>query len=70
MRAAGSRMYREVISSSSLTSVTQYFVGTYGRLRAIEPAPDGGIWLTTSSGDEDSTPYNSNDVVMHVALGS
>jgi glucose/arabinose dehydrogenase len=66
----GTRMYREVISGSSLTSVTQYFVGTYGRLRTVEPAPDGGIWLTTSSGDKDSTPHNSNDVVMHVALGS
>jgi len=65
----GTRMYRLVISGSSLTSVTQYFNGTYGRLRTVEPAPDGGIWLTTSSGDKDSTPHNSNDVVMHVALG-
>ncbi len=66
----GTRLYREVISGSSLTSVTQYFNGTYGRLRTVEPAPDGGIWLTTSSGDKDSTPHNSNDLVLHVALGS
>jgi glucose/arabinose dehydrogenase len=66
----GERMYREVISGSSLTSVTQYFQGTYGRLRTVEPAPDGGIWLTNSSGDKDSTPHNSDDVVLHVALGS
>jgi glucose/arabinose dehydrogenase len=65
----GTRLYREVISSSlTLTSVTQWFNGTYGRLRTVEPAPDGGMWMTTSSGDKDSTPHNSNDVVLHVAL--
>ena len=65
----GERMYREVISGSSLINVTQYFVGTYGRLRTVEPAPDGGIWLTTSNGDKDSTANNSNTRVMHVTLG-
>jgi glucose/arabinose dehydrogenase len=65
----GTRLYREVISGSSLTNVTQHFQGTYGRLRTVEPAPDGGMWMTTSSGDKDSTPHNSNDRVFHVALG-
>ncbi len=65
----GERMYREVISGSSLTNVTTYFQGTYGRLRTVEPAPDGGIWLTTSNGDKDSTPNNSNTKVLHVTLG-
>jgi hypothetical protein len=62
-------MYRAVISGSSLTSVTTYFQGTYGRLRTVEPAPDGGIWLTTSNGDKDSTPNNSSTNILHVALG-
>jgi glucose/arabinose dehydrogenase len=65
----GERMYRLVISGSSLINVTQYFQGTYGRLRTVEPAPDGGIWLTTSNGDKDSTPNNSSTRVMHVTLG-
>jgi glucose/arabinose dehydrogenase len=65
----GTRLYREVISGSSLTNVTTYFQGTYGRLRTVEPAPDGGMWMTTSSGDKDSTPHNSNDRIFHVALG-
>jgi glucose/arabinose dehydrogenase len=65
----GTRLYREVISGSSLTNVQQFFVGTYGRLRTVEPAPDGGMWMTNSSGDKDSTPNNSNDKVFHVALG-
>ena len=65
----GERMYRLVISGSSLTSQTTYFQGTYGRLRTVEPAPDGGIWLTTSNGDKDSTPNNSSTKILHVDLG-
>ncbi len=66
----GTRMYREVISGSTLTNVQIYFNGTYGRLRTIEPSPDGGLWLTTSNlGDKDSTPDNSNEKILHVTLG-
>jgi glucose/arabinose dehydrogenase len=67
----GTRMYREVISDSSLTNVQIYFNGTYGRLRTVEPAPDGGLWLTTSNdGDKDSIPNNSNEKLFHVTLGN
>ena len=45
----GTRLYREVISGTSLTDVQVFFNGTYGRLRTVEPAPDGGLWLTTSN---------------------
>ncbi|GIH14334.1 PQQ-dependent sugar dehydrogenase [Rugosimonospora africana] len=66
----GTRLYREVISGSSLTNVQQFFVGTYGRLRTVEPAPDGGMWMTTTNtGDKDSTPNNSNEKILHVDLG-
>ncbi|MGD8193066.1 PQQ-dependent sugar dehydrogenase [Herbiconiux sp. P18] len=66
----GTRLYREVISGSSLTNVQIFFNGTYGRLRTVEPAPDGGLWLTTSNeGDKDSIPNNSNEKLLHVTLG-
>lgn len=66
----GTRLYREVISGSSLTTVQQYFVGTYGRLRTVEPAPDGGLWLTTTNqGDKDSIADNSDEKILHVNLG-
>ncbi|MEV4636967.1 PQQ-dependent sugar dehydrogenase [Actinoplanes sp. NPDC049548] len=67
----GTRMYREVISGSSLTDVQIYFNGTYGRLRTVEPAADGGLWLTTSNlGDKDSIPNNSDERIFHVTLGT
>jgi glucose/arabinose dehydrogenase len=66
----GARVYRAVISGSTLTDVQQYFVGTYGRLRTIEPSIDGNLWLTTSSGgDKDSIPDNSNERIFKVAVG-
>jgi glucose/arabinose dehydrogenase len=66
----GARLYREVISGTGVTNVQQFFVGTYGRLRTVEPAPDGGMWMATSiDGDKDSVPNNSHNKIFHVSLG-
>ena len=65
----GSRMYRAVISGSTLVDVQTYFAGTYGRLRTVEPTPTGDLWLTTTNqGDKDSIPNNSNEKVLRVSL--
>jgi glucose/arabinose dehydrogenase len=48
-----------------------FFVGTFGRLRTVEPTPDGNIWTATSNGgDKDSTPNNSNNRIFKVILGT
>ncbi|MFC8849161.1 MULTISPECIES: hypothetical protein [unclassified Micromonospora] len=48
----------------------QFFVGTYSRLRTVEPTIDGDLWLTTSTGgDEDGVPNNSNERILKVSLG-
>jgi glucose/arabinose dehydrogenase len=68
--ARGDRMYRAVIAGDELTNVQQFFHGRYRRLRTVEPAPDGGLWLTTTTtGDKDSTPNNSEEKILHVSLG-
>ncbi|MEJ3404144.1 PQQ-dependent sugar dehydrogenase [Rathayibacter sp. YIM 133350] len=68
--ARGSRLYREVISGDSLTNAQQFLVGTYGRLRTVEPSIDGGLWLTTTNyGDKDSIANNSKEKVLKVSLG-
>ena len=65
----GQRLYRAEISGSSLVNVQQYFVGTFGRLRTVEPAPGGDLWLTTTNtGDKDSVPNNSNERIIRVDL--
>jgi glucose/arabinose dehydrogenase len=68
----GMRLYRETITSGgSLTDVRQLLVGTFKRLRTVEPAPGGGLWLATSNnGDKDSVPNNSNNRIFRLTLGS
>ena len=66
----GARLYRAAIDGDRLTDVQQYYVGTYGRLRTVEPTRDGNLWLTTSTGgDKDSVPQNSNETIFKVSLG-
>jgi glucose/arabinose dehydrogenase len=66
----GTRLYRAVIDGDRLNGIQQYYVGTYGRLRTVEPTVDGNLWLTTSTGgDKDSIPQNSNEKVFKIILG-
>ena len=67
----GTRVYRHVISGSSLTNVQQLYVGTYGRLRTIEPSTDGGLWLTTTNNPNvDSIANNSSEKIFKIVLGN
>lgn len=67
----GTRVYRSVISGSALTNTQELFVGTYGRLRTVEPSVDGGLWLTTTNnGDKDSIANNSSERILKVNLGN
>jgi glucose/arabinose dehydrogenase len=66
----GTRLYRGEITGGDLTNVQSLLQGTYGRLRTVEPAPGGGLWLTTSNnGDKDSVPNNSDERIFRVTLG-
>jgi glucose/arabinose dehydrogenase len=65
----GNRVYRHDINGSDLTNSQQLFVGTYGRIRTVEPSIEGDLWMTTSNnGDKDSTPNNSNEEIFKVYL--
>jgi len=66
----GTRLVRLVITGTSLGSASTHFQGTYGRIRTVEPAPGGNaIWMTTTNGDKDSTPNNSNTRIFRVTVG-
>ncbi|WP_338762266.1 PQQ-dependent sugar dehydrogenase [Massilia sp. METH4] len=67
---AGKRLYRSEISGSSLVNTRQFLVGTYDRLRTVEPTIDGNLWMATSdaAGDKDSTPNNTDTAIYKVTL--
>lgn len=58
---AGHSLYRVTLSGPSKGKKKRFLHDTFGRIRTVEPAPDGSLWITTSNG--------SGDRVIRVKLG-
>ena len=46
------------------------FTHEYGRLRTIEVAPDGSLWLTTSNADGRGDPRDGDDRILRVTIST
>ena len=67
----GERLWQvDVTEDGSVSGDPQaHFTGEYGRLRTVERAPDGSLWLITSNTDGRATPGEGDDRILRLRLG-
>ena len=63
----GTRLWRVEVADGEASNPTAFFVGDYGRLRTVELAPDGRLWVTTSNRDGRGSPAPEDDRILVVA---
>ncbi|MGH3343646.1 MAG: PQQ-dependent sugar dehydrogenase [Carbonactinosporaceae bacterium] len=64
----GERLWQMPIRGAGVGRPAGLFTGEYGRLRTVEVAPDGALWLTTSNLDGRGSPRAGDDRILRVAL--
>ena len=57
----GRSLRRLHVRGARVTRDQPLLAGSYGRLRAVEEAPDGTIWVTTSNRDSYGSPVSARD---------
>lgn len=62
----GEQLWRVDVDGSKASAPGGFFVGDYGRVRTVVPAPDGNLWVTTSNRDGRGDPAGSDDRILLV----
>ncbi|MHA6631208.1 PQQ-dependent sugar dehydrogenase [Pseudonocardia sichuanensis] len=70
---SGQRLWQLPVSAGQAAGEPiPHFVGEYGRIRAVEVAPDGALWIVTSNTDEatwgGTDPRPGDDRILRVEL--
>jgi glucose/arabinose dehydrogenase len=60
----GERLWRVSVSEDRASDPQPFFVGDYGRMRTVEVAPDGNLWLMTSNRDGRIEPGPGDDRIL------
>ncbi len=65
----GERLYRiPLLAPGRVGDPTSLLDGQFGRLRTAAHAPDGSLWVTTSSRDGRGNPVGGDDRIIRVPL--
>lgn len=60
----GERLWRITVDGTSASDPQAFLTGEHGRLRTVEVAPDGTLWLTTSNNDGRGVPGPDDDRIL------
>ena len=63
----GQRLWTIPLSGDGLGNPEAELDGQYGRLRNVQVAPDGSLWITTSNRDGRGDPDDDDDRVLRLA---
>jgi glucose/arabinose dehydrogenase len=64
----GERLWRIPIAGDSVGEPVAALQGEYGRLRTVEQAPDGSLWVTTTNRDGRGEPRPGDDRIVRVTF--
>ena len=62
----GRRLYRVDLDDGRVAGVQELLRGEYGRLRHVEQAPDGSLWVLTSNRDGRGRPSAGDDRIIRI----
>ncbi|MFF0342175.1 PQQ-dependent sugar dehydrogenase [Kribbella sp. NPDC004875] len=67
----GRRLWAIPVAGGKRTGEPQaFFTNKYGRLRTVEAAPDGSLWVTTSNTDGRGQPRDGDDRILRVTIST
>jgi glucose/arabinose dehydrogenase len=64
----GERLWRIPIADDGAGEPVAALQGEYGRLRTVEQAPDGSLWVTTTNRDGRAEPRPADDRILRVRI--
>ncbi|MEU4608729.1 PQQ-dependent sugar dehydrogenase [Kribbella sp. NPDC023972] len=65
----GERLWAIPVAGGKRTGEPQaFFTNEFGRLRTVEAAPDGSLWLTTSNTDGRGDTQNGDDRILRITI--